>query len=155
MQTGWLKLNTPQLQCTISKLTVCADWLAQTEHTPVTMYYQQIDCVRRLAGSYWTQPCNDALSTKWFCTQAGWFKLNTSDWQWPEAREGCEEDGGHLAIPDTAQKISTMIQILEENADILKHTVLKNQVFVGLFYPNRSRSLTTVLGTVYCCLMIS
>jgi len=41
-----------------------------------------------------------------------------------------------------------MREILEENADILKHTVLKNQVFVGLFYPDRSRRLTTVLGKV-------
>jgi hypothetical protein len=87
--------------------------------------------------------------------QTVWLKLNTSDWQWTEAREACEEDGGHLAVPDTTQKLSAMKQILEENADILKRTVLKNQVYVGLFYPDRSRSLTTVLGTVFCCLMVS
>jgi hypothetical protein len=44
---------------------------------------------------------------------------------------------------------------MEENADILKRAVLKNQVFVGLFYPDRTRRLTTVLGKVYFCLMIS
>jgi hypothetical protein len=78
--------------------------------------------------------------------QTGWLKLNTSDSQWPEAREACEEDGGRLAVPDTTQKIGAMRQILEENADILKRTVLKNQVYVGLFYPDRSRRLTTMLG---------
>jgi hypothetical protein len=83
------------------------------------------------------------------CAQVGWLKLNTSDWQWPEARDACEEDGGHLAIPDTTQKIGAMRQILKENVDILKRTVLKNQVFVGLFYPDSSRVLTTVLGRVY------
>jgi hypothetical protein len=96
------------------------------------MYYQQRDCV-----------------------QIGWLKLNTSDWQWPEAREACEEDGGHLAIPDTTHKIGAMRQILKDNADILKRTVLKNQVFVGLFYPDRSRNLTTVLGTVYGFLFVT
>jgi hypothetical protein len=39
-----------------------------------------------------------------------------------------------------------MGKLLEENAGIVRHAVLKNQVFIGLFYPDRSRRLTTVLG---------
>lgn len=80
--------------------------------------------------------------------QIGWLKLNTSDWQWPEAHAACEEDGGHLAIPDTMQKMGVFTQILKLNADVLKRAVLKNQVFIGVFYPENSKTLTTVLGTV-------
>jgi hypothetical protein len=82
--------------------------------------------------------------------QTGWLKLNTSDWQWPEARAACEEDGGHLAVPATTQDLGVFKEILKENADVLKRTVLKNQVFIGVFYPEGSRKLTTVMGTVCC-----
>ncbi|PNF18820.1 hypothetical protein B7P43_G01677 [Cryptotermes secundus] len=79
----------------------------------------------------------------------GWLKLNTSDWQWPEARAACEEDGGYLTIPDTMQKIRVLSQVLKDNVDVLRHAVLKNQAFVGVFYPDRSRKPTTVLGELF------
>ncbi|XP_069672851.1 uncharacterized protein [Periplaneta americana] len=75
----------------------------------------------------------------------GWIKLNTSHWQWPEARQGCEDEGAHLAVPDTLLKISVFRQLLKYNADILKRAVLKNQVFVGVYDPDRSRKLVTVV----------
>jgi hypothetical protein len=49
------------------------------------------------------------------------------------------------------QKIHVLRQVLKDNADDLKHAVLKNQAFVGVFYPDRSRKPITVLGTVYLC----
>lgn len=79
----------------------------------------------------------------------GWLKLNTSDWQWPEARAACEEDGGYLAVPDTMRKIHVLRHVLKDNADVLRHAVLKNQAFVGVFYPDRSRKATTVLGELF------
>jgi hypothetical protein len=66
----------------------------------------------------------------------------------------CEEDGGYLTIPDTMQKIRVLRQVLKDNADVLRHAVLKNQVFVGVFYPDRNRKLTTVLGSVYNSLFL-
>jgi hypothetical protein len=47
------------------------------------------------------------------------------------------------------RKIHVLRQLLEDNADVLRHAVLKNQAFVGVFYPDRSSKPTTVLGTVY------
>jgi hypothetical protein len=47
------------------------------------------------------------------------------------------------------QKIHVLRQVLKDNVDVLRHAVFKNQAFVGVFYPDRSRKPTTVLGTVY------
>jgi phosphotransferase system IIB component len=53
------------------------------------------------------------------------------------------------------RKIHVLRQVLKDNADVLKHAVLKNQAFIGVFYPDRGRKLTTVLGTAYVYLYSS
>ncbi|KDR10088.1 uncharacterized protein LOC110838268 [Zootermopsis nevadensis] len=76
----------------------------------------------------------------------GWFKLDNRNLQWPDARDACAEVGAHLAVPDTPQRVTVFLKLFKRHPDIPARAILRQQVYVGVSDPDRSRHFTTVQG---------
>jgi hypothetical protein len=76
----------------------------------------------------------------------GWFKLITWPERWSNARDVCELEEAHLAVPDTKQKVRVFLQIFKNYPDVLEQTILHKQVYVGVYSSGQDRNFSTVLG---------
>lgn len=52
----------------------------------------------------------------------------------------------HLAIPDSRQKVSVLLQIFQNYPDVLEQAILHKQVYVGVHSSGQDRNFSTVLG---------
>jgi hypothetical protein len=81
-----------------------------------------------------------------FSLQVGWFKLITWPERWATARNVCELELAHLAVPDSKQKVRVFLQIFKNYPDVLEQTILHKQVYIGVYSSGEDRNFSTVLG---------